>query len=454
MSLLRQGKAQVLTIYLGESDQWQGTPLYVAIVQFLREQGCAGATVTRAVAGYGAGSRLHESGGWQWSSDAPVIIQVVDQPDRLRRLLPHMQEMLSGGLMTLHEIEVLKYTHARRRGLPTKLPVRQVMETSITTVSLDTPVPVVVDLLLAAPFRALPVVDTQFRLHGIISSGDLINAGLLPMRRGLVRTALELDSLTAEAIEAPLEQARQSTRTAQDIMNRQVRTVGPDLPIREAARLMLETGLRRLPVVEVDGRLVGMLTRADLLQAILTSPLMSPQASSATQPLQRTASLAGIPAQQRPVSDYLNPEVSTVAEQTPMPEVIDALILSPLKRVVVVDTEHRVKGIISDVDVLSQMQEEARPGLLGALTGWARGKPGRLATAALQTPHGKARIAADLMNRDVVTVTETTPVQATIERMVTTRRKVLPVVDAQGHLVGMVGRSDLLRVLLEGGGRA
>jgi len=95
MSLLRQGKAQVLTIYLGESDQWQGTPLYVAIVQFLREQGCAGATVMRAVAGYGAGSRLHESGGWQWSSDAPVVIQVVDQPDRLRRLVPHLQEMLS-----------------------------------------------------------------------------------------------------------------------------------------------------------------------------------------------------------------------------------------------------------------------------------------------------------------------------------------------------------------------
>src|SRR2546421_1534070 len=334
MSLLRQGKAQVVTIYLGESDQWQGTPLYVAIVQFLREQGCAGATVTRAVAGYGAGARLHESGGLQWSSDAPVVIQVVDQPDRLRRLLPHLQEMLSGGLMTLHEIKVLKYTHARRHGLPTKLPVRQVMETSITTVNLDTLVPVVVDLLLAAPFRALPVVDAQFRLHGMISSGDLIRAGLLPMRRGLVRTALELDSLTAEAIETPLEQARQSTHTAQDMMNRQVRTVEPELPIREAARLMLETGLRRLPVVEADGRLVGMLTRADLLQAILTSPLMSPQASSATQPLQRTAFLAGVPAQQRPISDYLNPEVSTVAEQTPMPEVIDALILSPLKRVV------------------------------------------------------------------------------------------------------------------------
>src|ERR1700726_4320056 len=98
MSLLRQGRAQVLTIYLGESDQWQGGPLYVAIVQYLREQGSAGATVTRAIEGYGAGARLHEGGGLRWSSDAPIVIQVVDAPERLRRCLPHLEEMLSGGL--------------------------------------------------------------------------------------------------------------------------------------------------------------------------------------------------------------------------------------------------------------------------------------------------------------------------------------------------------------------
>ncbi|HJT57243.1 MAG TPA: DUF190 domain-containing protein, partial [Ktedonobacteraceae bacterium] len=244
MSLLRRGKAQALTIYLGESDQWRGTPLYVAIIQYLREQGCAGATATRAVAGYGAGSRLHTSGGLQWSSDAPVIIHVVEQPERLRRVLPSLQEMLQGGVMTLHEVEVLKYTHARRHGLPTKLPVRQVMETSIMTVNPTAPVAQIIDILLQAPFRVLPVIDERGRLQGIISTGDLINANLLPMRRGLIRTVLELDSTTAETVEAPLEQARRSTLTAGDIMNRQVRTVGPDIAIREAARVMLEAELR------------------------------------------------------------------------------------------------------------------------------------------------------------------------------------------------------------------
>jgi CBS-domain-containing membrane protein len=448
MSLLRQGKAQILTIYMGESDQWQGVPLYVAIVQYLREEGSAGATVIRAIEGYGAGARLHEGGGLRWSSDAPIMVQVVDSPERLRRLLPHIQEMLTGGLMTLHEVEVLKYTHARRRGLPTKLPVGQVMETSVMTVGLATPAAAIVDLLLAASFRALPVVDHRNRLQGIISTGDLINAGVLPMRRGLVRTALELDTTTAQAVETPLEQARLSGLTAQEIMNRQVRTVEPNLPIREAAQIMLQTGLRRLPVVDAEGTLLGMLSRADLLQVIATSPIMHAQASSGTQPPHRTTPLTTQQVQQQPVADYVNTDVATVGEQAPLSEVIDALILSPLKRIVVVDRERHVQGIISDVDVLAHIQEEARPRLLDMLTGWARGKPERLSAAMLQATSGKARVARDVMNRDVVTVPETASVQQTIEKMIATRRKVLPVLNREGQLVGVVGRSDLLQILL------
>lgn len=450
MSLLRRGKAQSLTMYLGESDQWQGMPLYVAIVQYLRERGCAGATVTRAVAGYGAGSRLHESGGWRLSSDAPIVIQVIDAPERLRRLLPGLEAMFNGGLMTLHEVEVLKYTHARPRGLPTKLPVQQVMETAISSVSLDTPVATIIDALLDAPFRTMPVVDGQGRLQGIISTGDLIHAGVLPMRRGLVRTALELDTVTAEAMEVPLEQARQSQLTAQDIMNRAVRTVGPQQSIREAAEIMLTASLRRLPVVEANGTLLGMVSRADLLQVIVTSPLMSPAASSGTQPLRRTNALPPLIAQQQPITAYIEMDVATVGVQTPLAEVIDTLILSPFKRVIVTNGDGQVQGIISDVDVLRRIQDEARPGVLGMLAGWASGKPGRLPTGLLRTTLGKARVAADIMNQNVVTVSATSTVQETIEIMIATKTKVLPVLNAEGQLLGVVGRSDLLRILVEG----
>ena len=454
MSLLRQGKAQMLSIYLGESDVWRGETLYVAIVQYLRQQGCAGATVTRAVAGYGAGGRLHSEKEWRLFSDAPVIVQVIDQPERLHRLLPHLQEMLTGGLITLQDVEVLKYTHAQLHGLPTHLSVRQVMEPVVTTVRPITPLAEVVDLLLNAPFQVLPVVDGANLLQGIISIGDLITAGILPMRRGLIHTALTLDEQSIQTIEAPLEQARRQILTAQEVMNRQVCTIGPEMSVREAAQMMIETGLRSLPVVSPTGNVLGMLTRTDLLQMVVTSPLMQSQMQSQTttktQPLDRRSSHLERPPQERPIGDYVSTEIATVEQSAPLADVIEALTASSFKRVIVTDDEEHVVGIISDVDILSHVQAVQRPGLMRWLTGWARGVPGRLPTAALRPPHGNGSIASDLMHRDVVTVTEDTSVQQTVETMLRSHRKALPVVDAEQRLVGIIGRSEVLGILLEG----
>jgi hypothetical protein len=448
MSLLRQGKAQLLTIYLGESDRWREMPLYVAIIQLLREEGCAGATVMRAIAGYGAGSRLHEQHMWRLSSDAPVIITVIDQSARLARVIPRIQGMMLGGLMTLQDVDVLKYTHARRQGVLTALPVRQLMETAVVTVQLDTPAATIVEMLLQAPFRVLPVVDKQQHLRGIVSIGDLIKADLLPMRRGLLRAARELDALTAQSVEALLQASRQNMRTAQDIMNPQVRTVEPEQTLRDAAQLLVETQLRNLPVIDTNGVVQGMITRADLLQALRVSPLTNVEASSSTQPLVHPLSLAGIPAHQQPISTYTDPDVVTAEEQTPLVHVIDLLITSPVKRVIVVDKERRVQGMISDVDILSHIEEDVRPRLLSALKAWARGKPQRLPTGVL-TKSGKARVAADVMNSDVATILSTLPVQDAVERIMTTHHKILPVVDQADHLLGMIGRFDLLRLLIE-----
>lgn len=450
MSLLRQGKAEVLTIYVGEADQWQGTSVYVALVQFFREQGCAGATVMRAVAGYGAGRRLHHEGGWHLSSDAPIVVQVVDQPERLHRLLPQVQEMVPGGLITLHETTVLKYTHARRQGLPTKLPVRRIMEAAVTAVAPETPAARVVDILLEASFRILPVVDAQHHLLGIIGTRDLIEAGILPVRRGVVRAARQLGDQTAEAVESSLQRSRQATQQASDIMNRQIRSIAPTQTVREAAQIMLETGLRSLPVVETDGRLIGMLSRMNLLQVVVTSPLMSPQASTLSQPLRHTGSLGDVDVRHQPVGAFLHSDAATIEENAPIAEVIDALVSTPYKRVLVVDRDQRVRGIISDVDILLNMQAHARPGWLAALAGWTRGKPDRVPTSTLQTPSGKARVARDVMNSEVVSVTMNATVEEAIEQMLLTGRKMLPVLDQEGRLQGLVGRSDLLHLLVEG----
>jgi CBS-domain-containing membrane protein len=450
MSLLRQGKAEVLTIYVGEADQWQGTSVYVALVHFFRAQGCAGATVTRALAGYGAGGRLHHEGGWHLASDTPVMIQVVDQPERLRRLLPQVQEMVPGGLITLHETTVLKYTHARRQGLPTRLPVRQIMETAVTAVAPEAPVARVIEILLEASFRTLPVVDEHYHLLGIIGTRDLIDAGVLPVRRGIIRAARTLGDQAAEAVASSLEQCRQEKRQAQDIMNRQIRRIAPTQTVREAAQIMLETGLRSLPVVETDGRLIGMVSRMNLLQVVVTSPLMSPQASTPTQPLRRTGALEQAARRGLPVAAFLHSDVPTVEEETPVAEVIDHLVSSPYKRVLVVDADRHILGVISDVDILLNMQAPARPGWFTTLANLARGKQERIPTSTLQTASGKARMARDVMNSNVVRVVANATVEEAIELMLRTGRKMLPVLDTQDRLLGIVGRSDLLHLLIEG----
>jgi CBS domain-containing protein len=450
---VRPEKAQVLTIYLGESDQWHGQPLYVAMLQLLREEGCAGATAMRAIAGYGASARLHASQGLRWSSDASIVIQVIDQPARIERLLPRLSAMLRGGLITLHETEVVHVTPPLLSGLPARRPVRQAMTTHLTTVEPETPLAQVLTLLLQAPFRALPVVDREQHLLGLITTGDLIRTGALPLRRGLVRTALALDETTAEQMRTPLTQAGQSARTAADVMNRQVRTVRPEQSLREAAHLMVETGLRRLPVVERDKRLVGMLSRTDLLRAAATSPLASEAEERESAPTGGVTRQANSSAASAPVRDYLRSEVATVHEDAPLTEVFEALLQSPLKRVVVIDDGQHVRGIISDVDLLASLQEELRPRLLSWLSGLARGREQHVsgASTSLGPQLHRAGRAGEVMNRTVVTVPATATVSEAIALMMRTGRKVLPVVDDDGRLVGIVGRSDLLRVLLEDG---
>jgi PII-like signaling protein len=104
-----EGQAVLLRIYIGESDTWDGRPLYEEIVHRLRERGLAGATVLRGIEGFGATQHVHTSRILSLSSDLPVLVEVVDQEDRLRAVLPELDAMVGDGLITLERIEVIAY---------------------------------------------------------------------------------------------------------------------------------------------------------------------------------------------------------------------------------------------------------------------------------------------------------------------------------------------------------
>ena len=106
------GPAKELRVYVGESDQFNGRPLYQAIVLLARELGLAGATVTRGMEGFGANSRIHTTNILRLSEDLPLVVVIVDSEEYIGRLLPHLNEMVTEGLITVHDVELIKYKHS------------------------------------------------------------------------------------------------------------------------------------------------------------------------------------------------------------------------------------------------------------------------------------------------------------------------------------------------------
>src|SRR5215813_2853610 len=92
---------QLLRIFIGESDHWQGKPLYEAIILKAREMGLAGATMLRGLMGYGATSRIHTAKLLRLSEDLPVIVEIIDSEEKINRFLPVVDEMVQEGLVTL-----------------------------------------------------------------------------------------------------------------------------------------------------------------------------------------------------------------------------------------------------------------------------------------------------------------------------------------------------------------
>ena len=103
------GQGKLLRIFIGESDTWHGTPLYQAIVQRVREEGLAGATVLRGIEGFGAHSRIHTARILRLSEDLPLVVEIVDVEERIARVMPLLDEMITEGLITLEDVEIIAY---------------------------------------------------------------------------------------------------------------------------------------------------------------------------------------------------------------------------------------------------------------------------------------------------------------------------------------------------------
>ena len=109
-----EGERTLMRIHIGESDKWHGKPLYEAIVEMLRKEKFSGVTVLRGVAGYGGSSVYHTDKLLRLSQDLPIILEIVESTERIEQILPRLDAMVEGGLITLEKVRVILYRAAKK----------------------------------------------------------------------------------------------------------------------------------------------------------------------------------------------------------------------------------------------------------------------------------------------------------------------------------------------------
>lgn len=399
-----------VTVYTGESDQVGHQPRYEAMIHYLRREGAAGATVTRGIAGFGANSaEVHSAHTLRLSLDNPVVLTWIDAPERVERLLPGLRELAGSGVITIDEIEIAAYGHRRLPHLRFDLPVREVMTREPAAVSVTAGVRQAIELLLGSEYRALPVVDAEGRLVGLVSNRDLVDRADLAARLDL------LASMTPEQREEVL--AALPDRKVADVMTAEPVSVADGATLAQAVHLMTERRVKRLPVIDRQGKLVGILSRWYVLRAV-----------GETFP----RDLGPEPAGGATVRDLMRSEAPTVLTTDPIETVLDAVLSTRLNRAVVVDRERRVVGVLSDADIMRAVDPAAHPGLVGALMG-------RQATVPTDQK------AIEFVAGTPAAVAPETSVAEAAQLMASSGHKILCVVDGERRLLGILDRADLLR---------
>ncbi len=423
------GKAKRVRIYVNENDKVGVKPAHLALLEFLRRENAQGATVFRAVEGFGATGQIHVSHLVDIDQKLPVLVEWIDQPQVVERLMGRVKEMVPRGLITVDDTEIVLYEPHPVRELPSALTAADVMSREVTAVNKETPLRQVVELMLGKVYRAVPVVEDGLPV-GIITNGDLVRKGGLGVRLDL------LQSLEKPELHAVLERLSATNRVASDVMTPGPATVEARAPLPRIAEIMTHRRLKRLPVVDEHGSMVGMVSRVDLLRV----------AAGGYEREEATAREVGL-AGDVSLSRVMRRDVPTVHPDTPLPEVFQTIISTRLNRALVVDSEHRVVGLVTDAELLDRLTPSLRPSALRSLM---HRLPFTHPKAEERTAeqHARARRAADLMTPDVPTATETTLLSDAIGRMLKSYQKVLAVTDAGGRLVGMVDRADLLHGLL------
>jgi len=413
---LMEKKAKRLSIYIGESDRWSGRALYIALLETLRKNGLAGATVTRGLAGFGAHSVIHTANIEVLSLDLPLLIQAIDSPEKIEKALEIITPMVGEGLITLDDVEVVKYTHRYLNLLPIDKPVSEVMTHKVVALTDKMPVAEAWERMLKHLVKGLPVLNSQNEVVGMLTDEDLLE------RAGLEHNLSVAERLDGQTLQAEFTALKQSLLKVADVMTKPAVTVHGNESLGIAAARMAEHSIKRLPVLDEKEKLIGVLSRVDVLRQVLSEETKKRVAKAPT-------------GAARTLKDIMLSRVPTVDEDAPLADVIARFLEADTRRLIVTGKDGHPLGLISDADAVVRVQPAARRGVMQAL----RGKRNAL---------DEKVTAAKLMSSGVLTALPNTLLIDAAQKMLSPQRKWLVVVDSEGRAIGLVDRQVLFRALM------
>lgn len=409
-----------IEIFTSEQARWEGRPLHDAVIQFVHDLKIAArCLVTRGIEGSYETGEIATGRLEVLSYNMPLRITIIAPAVEADKIVSQVEVMVTDGIVAWEDVNVISHkTHGLL--IPKDTRVRDIMTLHPRKVNPETSLDEVARLLLSSTFTGVPVVDQDDRPVGVISQGDLIYKAGLPMRLGLLAESDQQKvSLVLEKL-AP--------KKAKEVMKRPAVTIEQDKLVTDAVNLMLKKQVKRLPVTDADGKLVGILSRVDVFHTILREC-----------PDWRAFQKQQIAVDLRFVSDIMRRDTTTVLPDTPIEEVMRLIDCNDIQRVCVVDQEGFFQGLISDRDLLAAFSDRST-----GLWNYFVSKISSTERDRLKEDL-RAKTAGEVMNTKIVTVQEDAPINEAIRLMLDKAIKRLPVVDEQGKFKGMISRDALMR---------
>lgn len=396
----------ILRIFVPESERHSGQWLYEVILDEARIRGLAQAVAFRGIAGFGADHLLRKKEDSHLAENPLMVVEIMDTPSKIAAFLPMARVLAKSGSMALLE---------SRATFLLPLTARDIMSQNVATVDQKTPLEDIVRVLLRRNIKVVPVMDGA-RLAGIITGGDLLTRGSMPLRLDM-HGRLPMECRTGFT----------SSLTAQSIMTTPVRTLHLQSPLDEALKVMVGQGIKRLPVTDDDGILMGLVSRTDVLTAILRAWTAAGHLHVFSAGLQATT------------HDILQTSVSICGPDELLVDILPRISATSFRQVVVVDEIKKVLGIVHDWDVLEHCAKQ--PDLINrVLTSLTKNAP---------PPNELAGYAKDIMDKDYPFASLKTRLPEIIQILVERKKPHMIITDDNHCLQGVVSRNMVLQKLAE-----